>query len=152
MKRLHIHISVSDLQKSSEFYSQLFAQKPSVEKDDYVKWLLNDPRLNFAISNRSTKLGLDHLGIQAENDEELSEIKSAIELSQASLKEELGTSCCYSNSDKYWTLDPDGNAWEAFHSLSEIPTYGLEQSDSGKQACCAPNEQTSNKHTEAACC
>ncbi len=84
MKRLHLHLSVSDLQKSTEFYNQLFGQEPSVEKDDYVKWLLEDPRVNFAISNRSSKLGFDHLGIQAENAEELGEIKTAIEQTQAS--------------------------------------------------------------------
>ncbi|MBE0437023.1 MAG: VOC family protein [Methylomicrobium sp.] len=123
MKRLHIHLSVDDLEKNIAFYSTLFGNEPTVKHDDYAKWLLDDPRVNFAISNRSQQLGLDHLGLQAENEQELAAIKQNLDATQTPIEAQEDTACCYARSDKYWSTDPQGIAWESFHSLSEIPTF-----------------------------
>ena len=140
MKRLHVHVAVHDLEQSIRFYSSLFAAPPSVKKDDYAKWMLDDPRVNFAISTRGKKAGLDHLGIQAENAAELEEIGSRLAQADVSLLPQKGAACCYAKSDKYWTIDPQGIAWESFHTLDSIPVYG---GDTGtipkieeKSACC----------------
>src|SRR5882672_1484423 len=117
MKRLHVHVGVHDLAQSIRFYSALFAAQPSVTKDDYAKWMLDDPRVNFAISKRAAKTGLDHLGIQAENAEELEAIGSQLAQADVSTLAQKDASCCYAKSDKYWTLDPQGIAWESFHTL-----------------------------------
>ena len=141
MKRLHVHVAVTDLQQSVRFYSTLFAAQPTVLKDDYAKWMLDDPRVNFAISNRGAKAGLDHLGIQAEDDGELEEIGFRLAQADVAVTPQKGASCCYAKSDKYWTLDPQGVAWESFHTLDSAPVYGK---DAGvreiqqKPACCAP--------------
>ena len=124
MKRLHVHLSVKNLENSILFYSKLFASEPTVTKSDYAKWMLDDPRVNFAISTRSGKKGLDHLGLQAESAEELADIKDSMELAKQPVVDEPGATCCYAHSDKHWTIDPDGLAWEGFHSLDSIPTYG----------------------------
>jgi len=150
MKRLHIHLAVENLEKNIEFYSTMFGCQPSVQKNDYAKWMLDDPRVNFAISNRSEKLGLDHLGIQAEDETELQIIKQHLDATQAPIEEQEGAACCYVRSDKYWIMDPQGIAWESFHSLSDIPTFNEQQAtsdgenpyacrptkDSGKSSCC----------------
>lgn len=140
MKRLHVHVGVHDLQKSIRFYSALFAAEPSVSKPDYAKWMLDDPRVNFAISTRATKAGLDHLGIQADDGAELEEIGSRLAQADVSLLPQKGASCCYAKSDKYWTLDPQGIAWESFHSLDSVPVYGEDHAPeaANKSACCAP--------------
>ena len=124
MKRFHVHVGVRDLQQSIRFYSTMFAAAPTVRKPDYAKWMLDDPRVNFAISTRAEKAGLDHLGIQAEDDAELEEIGSRLAQADVSLVPQKGASCCYAKSDKYWTLDPQGIAWESFHSLDSVPVYG----------------------------
>ncbi len=124
MKRLHVHVGVHDLEQSIRFYSALFAAQPAVKKDDYAKWMLDDPRVNFAISTRGKKGGLDHLGIQAESGAELEEIGSRLAQADVSVLPQKGASCCYAKSDKYWTVDPQGIAWESFHSLDTIPTFG----------------------------
>ena len=124
MKRFHVHVGVRDLQQSIRFYSAMFAAAPTVRKPDYAKWMLDDPRVNFAISTRAEKAGLDHLGIQAEDDAELEEIGSRLAQADVSLVPQKGASCCYAKSDKYWTLDPQGIAWESFHSLDSVPVYG----------------------------
>jgi catechol 2,3-dioxygenase-like lactoylglutathione lyase family enzyme len=123
MKRLHIHLAVDNLDQNINFYSTLFGCDPTVLHDDYAKWMLDDPRVNFAISNRSAKLGLDHLGIQAEDDQELQVIKQRLDATQKSIETQEQAACCYMRSDKYWITDPQGIAWESFHSLSEIPTF-----------------------------
>lgn len=123
MKRLHIHLSVENLEKNIAFYSTLFGSAPTVQHDDYAKWMLDDPRVNFAISNRSQHIGLDHLGIQAENEQELAAIKNQLDATQAPIEAQEGAACCYARSDKFWITDPQGIAWESFHSLSEIPTF-----------------------------
>jgi catechol 2,3-dioxygenase-like lactoylglutathione lyase family enzyme len=140
MKRLHVHVAVHDLKQSIRFYSTLFGATPLVEKDDYAKWMLDDPRVNFAISKRGAKTGLDHLGIQAENGEELEDIGSRLAQADVSLLPQKGASCCYAKSDKYWTIDPQGIAWESFHTLDSVPTYGSDTRKAAvaekKTACC----------------
>jgi len=138
MKRLHVHVAVHDLKQSIRFYSTLFAAQPAVEKDDYAKWMLDDPRVNFAISTRGRKPGLDHLGIQAENGAELEEIGSRLALADVAVLPQKEASCCYAKSDKYWTMDPQGIAWESFHSLDSIPVFGQDTRAQAKSACCAP--------------
>lgn len=141
MKRLHVHVSVTDLPQSVRFYSALFAAQPTVLKDDYAKWMLDDPRVNFAISNRGAKAGLDHLGIQAENGPELEEIGSRLAQADVSVLPQKAASCCYAKSDKYWTLDPQGVAWESFHTLDSVPVYGSDtriRTGERKAACCSP--------------
>jgi hypothetical protein len=141
MKRLHVHVAVLDLQQSIRFYSAMFASQPTVTKDDYAKWMLDDPRVNFAISTRGRKPGLDHLGIQAENETELEAIGSQLAQADVSTLEQKGASCCYAKSDKYWTLDPQGIAWESFHTLDSVPTYGSDtrtKATGHKAACCSP--------------
>jgi len=140
MKRLHIHLSVENLKQNIEFYSTLFGCSPTVQHDDYAKWMLDDPRVNFAISNRSKHLGLDHLGIQAENEQELQAIKQQLEATQAPIEAQEGAACCYARSDKYWITDPQGIAWESFHSLSEIPTFNDQKapSDGENPFACRP--------------
>ena len=142
MKRLHVHVAVHDLQQSIRFYSALFAAEPAVKKDDYAKWMLDDPRVNFAISTRSTKAGLDHLGIQAEDGAELEDLGSRLAQADVAVTAQKGASCCYAKSDKYWTIDPQGIAWESFHTLDSPPLYGenprpLERQKPAAAACCA---------------
>ena len=138
MKRLHVHVAVHDLKQSIRFYSALFAAEPVVKKDDYAKWMLDDPRVNFAISTRGGKAGLDHLGIQAENGEELEDLGSRLAQAEVAVTAQKGASCCYAKSDKYWTLDPQGIAWESFHTLGSVPVYGGERRELAKAACCGP--------------
>jgi hypothetical protein len=135
---------VHDLQQSIRFYSALFAAEPAVKKDDYAKWMLDDPRVNFAISTKSSKSGLDHLGIQAENAAELEDLGSRLAQADVAITAQKGASCCYAKSDKYWTLDPQGIAWESFHTLDSVPMYGQdtrsrasEVKEPAKAACCA---------------
>jgi len=140
MKRLHVHVAVHDIQQSVRFYSARFGAQPSVEKPDYAKWMLDDPRVNFAISTRGGKTGLDHLGIQVESDQELDEVGARLAQADVSLLPQKGASCCYAKSDKYWTIDPQGVAWESFHTLDSVPTYGGDirgKAASEKSACCA---------------
>ena len=142
MKRLHVHVAVHDLQQSIRFYSALFATEPAVKKDDYAKWMLDDPRVNFAISTRSSKAGLDHLGIQAENAAELEDLGSRLAQADVAITAQKGAACCYAKSDKYWTIDPQGIAWESFHTLDSVPMYGQEtrprpdEAPKAKSACC----------------
>ena len=125
MKCLHVHVSVEDISKSVGFYSALFASKPSVLKTDYAKWMLEDPRVNFAISTRGRQPGLDHLGIQVENTEELHEVYARLRDAGGDIIEQGETACCYANSEKSWIDDPAGIAWETFHTTGESTTYGL---------------------------
>lgn len=160
MKRFHLHLAVDDLARNIDFYSTLFGCKPSVQHDDYAKWMLNDPRINFAISNRSAKLGLDHLGIQAENEEELQDIKLRLDATQRPIETQEQAACCYMRSDKYWITDPQGIAWESFHSLSEIPTFNDKKapSDGENPFACRPTEETTTaccpttEKTTSSCC
>ena len=139
MKRFHVHVSVSDLQKSIRFYSALFAAQPAVLKDDYAKWMLDDPRVNFAISTSGARTGVDHLGIQAENSGELEDLGARLAQADVAITAQKNASCCYAKSDKYWTLDPEGVAWESFHTLDSVPVYGSDTRKVAelKSACCA---------------
>jgi len=142
MKRFHVHVSVHDLEQSIRFYSALFGAEPAVKKPDYAKWMLEDPRVNFAISNRRAKAGIDHLGLQAENGGELEEIGTRLAQADVSTTAQKGANCCYAKSDKYWTVDPQGIAWESFHTLDSVPLYGTETR--------APT--VADKAPAAACC
>ncbi len=140
MKRFHVHLSVEDLARNIDFYSHLFGAEPTVRKADYAKWMLDDPRVNFAISQRGHSTGVNHLGLQVESDTELAAMRKRFEAADAGATvAELGANCCYAKSDKHWVSDPQGIAWEAFHTLDAIPVFG----DDGAQAaqassCCTP--------------
>lgn len=147
MKRVHVHVSVDNLADSIRFYAGMFGASPSVLKDDYAKWMLDDPRMNFAISQRGAPAGLNHLGIQVESAAELGEMQSRLDALQPGVEVEEGTACCYARSDKYWVNDPSGIAWETFHTLDSIPVWGGNQPAMQQQpqatepaaaACCAP--------------
>src|ERR1700691_4211386 len=143
MKRLHVHVAVNDLQHSIGFYSALFAAEPTVTKADYAKWMLDDPRVNFAISTRGRQAGLDHLGIQVENKDELKEIYERLHKAGGEVIEQGQTSCCYAKSEKSWIDDPAGISWETFHTSGESIDYGdgtgerVARVAHGK-SCCAP--------------
>jgi len=124
MKRLHVHVSVEDIPHSIAFYSALFAAKPTVVKTDYAKWMLDDPRVNFAISTRGREPGLDHLGIQVESTAELHEVYARLRQAGGNIIEQGQTTCCYAKSEKSWIDDPAGIAWETFHTTGESTVYG----------------------------
>lgn len=124
MKRLHVHVAVNDITQSIDFYSALFATTPSVVKDDYAKWMLEDPRVNFAISSRGREPGLDHLGIQVEDVNELNHVYARLRDAGGRIIEQGATSCCYAKSEKSWIDDPAGIAWETFLTTGESITYG----------------------------
>jgi predicted enzyme related to lactoylglutathione lyase len=137
MKRFHIHTHVQDLQASIAFYSKLFAAEPSRVEADYAKWMLDDPRINFAISTRGDKPGIDHLGFQTDTEEELAELKARAQAAGMAMLDEGETTCCYARSDKHWVVDPQGLAWEHFHTLGNIPVF-RESEASNVAACCTP--------------
>lgn len=124
MKRFHVHVSVEDLGESVRFYSALFAAEPTVVKTDYAKWMLEDPRVNFAISRRGNAGGVEHLGIQVEDDAELAEVYGRLARAERPIIEEKATTCCYAQSDKQWIADPQGVAWETFLTHGESTVYG----------------------------
>jgi catechol 2,3-dioxygenase-like lactoylglutathione lyase family enzyme len=136
MKRFHVHVGVTDLPASIDFYSKLFDAEPTVVEADYAKWMLEEPRINFAISTRSGKKGIDHLGFQADSEAELDVLHQRLEAAAGPIVEQKGTACCYAESDKYWTVDPAGIAWESFHSLGRVPVFGEKAAEGS--ACCAP--------------
>src|SRR3984885_804727 len=124
MKRLHVRVSVKDLPASIRFYQTLFGVGPVVTQPDYAKWMLEDPRVNFAISTHRQPVGVNHLGFQVESDEELRGMRAQLEAADARMVEESEQPCCYAKSDKYWVTDPTGIAWETFHTLGRSPVYG----------------------------
>lgn len=124
MKRMHVNVSVKDLNASIEFYNSLFASPPALIKTDYAKWMLDDPRINFAITTRGDRKGVDHLGIQVENEAELGEVYGRLQGAAAPIIEEGATTCCYAESEKSWIFDPEGIAWETFLTHGESPVYG----------------------------
>jgi catechol 2,3-dioxygenase-like lactoylglutathione lyase family enzyme len=141
MKRLHVHLSVGDLDESIRFYSVLFAARPTVVKPDYAKWMLEDPRINFAISTHSGSApGIDHLGIQVEDGAELQEVYGRLRQAEAPVLEEGKTTCCYAQSEKSWIADPQGVSWETFLTSGESTVYGTSapRPVSASQACCGP--------------
>jgi catechol 2,3-dioxygenase-like lactoylglutathione lyase family enzyme len=164
MKRFHVHLGVADLDRSIRFYTDLFGNEPAVRKPDYAKWMLDDPRINFAISQRGGATGVRHLGLQVESADELDAVRARFEVADAATTvAEPGANCCYAKSDKHWVTDPQGVAWEAFHSLGEIPVFDsetmpLEEATgccgpastqfAAANACCVPAAAQS----DAACC
>lgn len=148
MKRFHVHVAVTNIAQSIKFYTNLFGSAPSVQKEDYAKWMLDDPRVNFAISARGRDPGLDHLGIQAENDSELIEISSHWKAADMQVLDEGGTTCCYAKSEKAWVVDPQGIAWEAFLTTGQATVYGNDNQVATEipmaknSACCAPLVET----------
>lgn len=173
MKRFHVHLSVPDLEASIRFYSGLFGIGPTVEQPDYAKWMLDDPRVNFAISQRGARPGLDHLGLQADSAEDLAALRERFVAAQSGrVVDEPGARCCYAVSDKHWVADPQGIAWEAFHSLGTVPVFGTGagcglpasgccESAAGGLAtttaseCCAGSDRTRHGSADAtvrACC
>jgi catechol 2,3-dioxygenase-like lactoylglutathione lyase family enzyme len=152
MKRLHVHVAVTNLADSIRFYTQLFAAEPSVVKADYAKWMLEDPRVNFAISQRSLTPGLNHLGVQVESAEELAEMHARLQQVQPDFKTELDKACCYARSDKYWVNDPQGIAWETFHTLESIPLFGAaDNAVTDSAECCTPLA-SNGRQENAPCC
>jgi catechol 2,3-dioxygenase-like lactoylglutathione lyase family enzyme len=147
MKRFHVHVSVEDLQANIRFYSSIFGAQPVVTKEDYAKWMIDDPRINFAISTRGHSTGVNHLGIQVDSDAELKAMKVNLIAAQAPVLEQQEASCCYAKSDKYWVTDPQGVAWETYHSLGGVPVFGEDSgthpANDGKKtaACCMPAKQ-----------
>lgn len=145
MKRLHVHVAVENLPQSIGFYSALFAAQPAVVKTDYAKWMLDDPRVNFAISTRGGQVGLDHLGIQVENADELQEVYGRLHKAGGDVIEQGQTACCYAKSEKSWIDDPAGISWETFLTTGESTTYGdgtgervARVAHEKQSACCAP--------------
>jgi catechol 2,3-dioxygenase-like lactoylglutathione lyase family enzyme len=141
MKRLHVHMSVADLDRSIRFYSVLFAAQPTVVKPDYAKWMLEDPRVNFAISTHSGRAaGVDHLGIQVEDGAELQEVYGRLKQAEGPVLEEGNTTCCYAQSEKSWIADPQGVSWETFLTTGESTVYGTSapRPIATAKACCGP--------------
>ena len=140
MKRFHVHVAVDDLDANIRFYSTVFGFSPTVLKSDYAKWMLDDPRINFAISKRGLKPGLDHLGVQVDSEQELTALRSQVAQAQIAALDQENASCCYARSDKYWITDPQGIAWETFHTLDSAPAYGetLHQPVLEARGCCTP--------------
>ena len=149
MKRFHVHVSVADLNESVGFYSTLFGAKPSVLKDDYAKWMLDDPRVNFAISKRTSASGLDHLGIQVESADDLQTIASRLTSAGTAVREQKNASCCYARGDKGWVSDPSGISWETFLTFGEITNYG---NDIAPRAAAAPAAEETASCCAPACC
>ena len=150
MKRFHVHAHVADLPASIAFYSRLFAAKPTRVEADYAKWMLDDPRINFAISTRGGTPGVDHLGIQADTDDELVELKDRARQADFAMLDQGETSCCYARSDKYWLVDPQGIAWEQFRTLGNIPVFReAAPAEAKPSACCATGEAAPASKPEA---
>ena len=142
MKRFHVHVAVTNLEESVRFYSSVFAAEPTVLKPDYAKWMVEDPRINFAISARGAKPGVNHLGLQVDTGDELAGMRDRLVAADAGMVEEVQANCCYAKSDKYWVSDPQGIAWETYHSLASIPMFGADTQTHAENAaangCCEP--------------
>jgi catechol 2,3-dioxygenase-like lactoylglutathione lyase family enzyme len=159
MKRFHVHVGVRDLDASIRFYSALFGAQPAVRKPDYAKWMVEDPRINFAISQRGDdrRVGVNHLGLQVDSDEELEALRAQAAQADLAAAAEKGVNCCYAKSDKYWYTDPTGVPWETYHSLGQVEFFGDEHVADGSQqaACCAPAAAPTSKTERprgARCC
>ena len=137
-KRFHVHLHVDDLAKSIAFYNQLFAAQPARQESDYAKWMLDDPAVNFAISTRGHAAGIDHLGIQTDNPAELAGLQARAQSAGLALEVEGETTCCYARSEKHWVTDPQGIAWEHFHTLADVPVFSETPKAESAAACCAP--------------
>ena len=152
MKRFHVHVAVEKLEDSIRFYASLFGVAPTVVQPDYAKWMLEDPRVNFAISERGRSAGINHLGFQVDSDAELKAMRGQLEVADAGLLAQTGAACCYALSDKYWVTDPQGVAWETFHTLGSVPMYGEDSRAAHKEACCIPLAPVESQEQAGACC
>lgn len=156
MKRFHVHAHVEDLKASVAFYSKLFAAEPARLEADYAKWMLEDPRLNFAISTRGGAPGVDHLGLQTDTEGELVELKARAEAADMTLLDEGAVSCCYARSEKHWVVDPQGIAWEQFHTLVNIPVFSEKAKPAANAGCCAAPAESgaaaASAEKRASCC
>lgn len=158
MKRFHVHVGVADLDASIRFYSALFGAEPTVRKSDYAKWMVEDPRLNFAISSRGDgrRVGVNHLGLQVDSDAELEALRAQAEQADLAVAAEKGVNCCYAKSNKYWYTDPTGVAWETYHSLGQVEFFGGQDvAAETKSACCTTASgpaQKSERSSSARCC
>ncbi|MGC1678950.1 MAG: ArsI/CadI family heavy metal resistance metalloenzyme [Candidatus Binataceae bacterium] len=161
MKRFHVHVAVADLADSVSFYSTLFGTGPTVRKDDYAKWMLEDPCINFAVSKTGSTAGLDHLGIQVESSDDLGEIAGRLADAARPVLEQKDAACCYARSDKAWATDPQGLSWETFFTIGEHTTYGEdiratrlvpERSPAASGACCSSPAAEIAATPAAACC
>lgn len=152
MKRFHVHIAVDDLDANIRFYSNVFGAPPTVLKPDYAKWMLEDPRVNFALSKQGVKAGLDHLGVQVESDAELAELRKQIAGAEIAALDQPNAVCCYSRSDKYWITDPQGIAWETFHTLDSVAVYGETRSPESNTCCSRAPSSTSDERKSTGCC
>ena len=151
MKRFHVHLNVADLSQSIRFYSQLFGTEPVRVESDYAKWMLDDPPVNFAISSRGAAPGIDHLGFQTDGPDELAVLKGRAQAADLALRDEGETTCCYARSEKYWLTDPQGVAWEHFHTLGNIPVFRASaESDASAAGCCAPPDESAQTGAPAA--
>ncbi|MFO1319048.1 MAG: ArsI/CadI family heavy metal resistance metalloenzyme [Burkholderiales bacterium] len=156
MKRFHVHVHVEDLARSIGFYSKLFDTAPARVESDYAKWMLDDPAVNFAISTRGAQPGIDHLGIQTDDPAELASMKARAEAADMTLLDEGETTCCYARSEKHWITDPQGIAWEHFHTLGSIPVFReTAPAQAAASACCTPSATpvaTVASAADSACC
>jgi catechol 2,3-dioxygenase-like lactoylglutathione lyase family enzyme len=152
MKRFHVHVAVDDLDANIKFYSTLFGAPPSVVKPDYAKWMLDDPRINFAISNCGNASGIDHLGVQVDSDDELRELRERVRAAEIAAVDQSDAACCYARSDRYWTTDPQGVAWETFHTLESIQVSGAAPRSKLAASCDAASALASRPLKLDTCC
>ena len=152
MKRFHVHVSVDDLDASVKFYSTIFDTPPTVLKPDYAKWMLDDPRVNFAVSKRGLKPGVDHLGVQVQSDAELTVLREQAAAAEIAMLDQPNAVCCYARSDKHWITDPQGIPWETFHTLDSIPTYGDSERVEQTAGCGSNSTLPSDATKSSACC
>lgn len=157
MKRLHVHIGVENLTESIKFYNALFNAEPSKVKTDYAKWMLDDPRVNFAISTRAKKIGVDHMGIQVDSPDELAQLRDQMSAANISTHSDGETTCCYAKSEKSWVEDPNGIAWEAYHTMEDAQIFSASDTPSEGGACCAPDNKpqvscSMPSQTKTSCC
>ena len=160
MKRFHVHLHVRDIEESVKFYTTFFGMQPTKRKSDYAKWMLDDPRINFAISTQRQPAGVNHLGIQVDTGTELAGMQAQLRAADERMVSERDQACCYARSDKYWVTDPAGIAWETFHTLGNIPVYGEDTAVFGhgtsttplSAGCCAPAQRDGSSATSSACC
>jgi len=162
MKRFHVHVGVENLDASIRFYSGLFGTAPTVRKDDYAKWMIEDPRINFAISRRDNRVGVNHLGLQADSADELADIRAHFAAAGPAVIDEPDASCCYAKSDKHWVTDPQGIAWEGYHTLGEIRYFDGKGNEamsapcgtesSAGSACCAAENTAETTAPRSGCC
>jgi len=135
MKRFHVHVAVDDLDASIRFYSTVFGAQPTVQKTDYAKWMMEDPRLNFVLSKRGAKAGLDHLGFQVDTEDELAALRQQVGNAEIAALDQPETTCCYARSSKYWITDPQGVAWETYRTMGEAEIYGASRPKTAQKCC-----------------